>query len=81
MPRKSKYLGKIYDGRWEIIELEYHENSHRIYYIARNIFNKRIIKIDDVQISLIEKGKIDVGCVIRRKMYKERRFNAQTIVF
>lgn len=80
MPRKSKYLGKVYDGRWEIIGTETHRPNHTTY-IARNIFNKRIIKIDDIQISLIEKGKIDVGCVIRRQMYKERRFNAQTIVF
>lgn len=80
MARKSKYLGKVYDGRWEIIGTETHRSNHTTY-IARNIFNNNILKIDDVQISLIEKGKIDVGCVIRRKMYKERRFNAQTIVF
>lgn len=80
MARKSKYLGKVYDGRWEIIGTEPTTKNH-VRYIARNIFNNNILKIDDVQISLIEKGEINVGHVIRRQMYKERRFNAQTIVF
>ena len=78
--RRSKLIGKVYDGRWEIIDTIQKSAKH-ISYIARNIFNNKEIEVSDKQMTLLEKGKIDFGCIIRRKMYLDGKYNCLTFRF
>lgn len=73
--------GKIYDGRWMIVGYRKCRHTDTHFYVARNIFNNNVIKIYEDQLEKIERGEINVGHVIRRKMWKDGKFNDRTFVF
>ena len=59
-----KYIGKIYEGRWEVIRFEKYDNSRAGHYILRNVYNQNEIIIKDATLRKIEKGETTVCKVI-----------------
>ena len=55
---KNKLIGKIYEGRWQIIS---YQNKH---YLLKNIFNGKEIEIYESGIRRIELGKTSVSKII-----------------
>lgn len=53
---KSKYLGKIYDGRWKVIGYKRLNKKYRDYeYTLQNIYNKEKMIISSTQLYRIDK--------------------------
>ena len=48
-----KYIGKIYEGRWEVIRFEKYDNSRAGHYILRNVYNQNEIIIKDATLRKI----------------------------
>lgn len=77
--RKSKYVGKTYDGRWLIIST--FRKGNRTFYNARNIFNNNMQVVDDVQMSKLENEEINFGHIIRKQLFNEGKYGKLTISF
>ena len=59
---KSKYIGKIYDGRWEVIgQQKYRGNTTSRKFILRNIYNDMEITLKDVTLRKIDRGETTVS--------------------
>lgn len=63
----SKYIGKVYEGRWRVERKEKRVSpkgqTYSIFFL-QNIYNNTEIGIRDVQLSKIESGKSSVSSVI-----------------
>lgn len=78
----KKYVGKVYDGMWEVIESKQRsESSHRRKYLLRNIYNQRTVEIDERTIKRIDRGETEVCKVIRHQIFKETKYDFRTAVF
>ncbi len=62
--KKSKYIGQIIDGKWEIIKCESH------YYTLINIYNHQIIKIHNKTLLKIINKETSVSRVIYYRILK-----------
>ena len=58
-----KFIGKIYDGRWKVIECIRCENR-QIKYTLENIYNQRTIRIDGRTLRRVEKGETTISKVM-----------------
>lgn len=67
----SKYLGKVYDGLWEVINYE-KRNGHIASYILKNIYNGNILKFSVNTIRKIDKGETTVSKIICEKIRASR---------
>lgn len=71
---KSKYLGKIYDGRWKVIEYKKRNAKYRYYeYTLQNIYNKEKMIISSSQLYRIEHNGVSACRVYGNKKNKNRR--------
>ena len=67
---KSKKIGKVYEGAWEIIEsMSTNTKTKHTNYVLKNIYNGRLLVICDSQLLKIEKGESSISKVIRRRMF------------
>ena len=74
--KKSKYIGKIYEGRWKVIEIETKKEPYRITnYVLENIFNHSRMVLKNRQILNIEKGLTTISKIIayQNVMLKKKR--------
>lgn len=72
----SKYIGKIYDGRWEVIRFEKcGEEGKRVErFILKNIYNKEEIVINGGTIRRIDRGLTTVSSVICYRIKKSKDY-------
>lgn len=71
---KSKYLGKIYDGRWKVIDYKRLNKKYREYeYTLQNIYNGEKMTISSTQLYRIEHNGISVCRTYRNKKGGIRR--------
>lgn len=64
--RKSKYIGKVYDGVWKVVSLKrYKESSNAQYCILENIYNHKQLKIRYATLYKLDKGETTVSKIIR----------------
>lgn len=70
---KGQYIGKIYEGRWEVIKWERYNNSRAGKYILRNIYNGDEVSLKDATLRKIDRNETSVSRVIvhhiRNKKY------------
>ena len=70
---KSKYLGKIYDGRWKVIDYKRLNKKYRDYeYTLQNIYNGEKMTISNTQLYRIEKNGVSVCKTYRNKISRKR---------
>lgn len=67
---KSKYLGKIYDGRWKVIDYKILNTKSRYEYTLQNIYNGEKITISRSQMYRINKNSQSVCRVYGNKRGK-----------
>ena len=81
--KKSKYVGNVYDGRWRVTEISYHyaPRSKRCMYTLTNIFNGSYIVLNDRDMARVHSGHYGVSRIIRKRIFKEGKNDARTIVF
>ncbi len=60
----DEFIGKVYDGRWEVIGKGSNNNNHTIQYLLKNIFNERVIKIDRRTLRRVDNGETTVSKVM-----------------
>lgn len=73
---KRKYIGKIYEGRWEVIRFErYGSNSKAVRFILRNIYNGSEVSFKDSTLRKVDSGKTTISYLIhdRLKNHKKER--------
>ena len=71
---KSKYLGKIYDGRWKVIEYKNISKKYRDYeYTLQNIYNGEKMTISGTQLYRIEHNGLSICRTYRNKISRKRR--------
>ena len=78
MARGKKYIGKIYEGRWEVIRFEpYGHQSHAGRFVLKNIYNGNEISFKDQTLRQIDRGEITLSKIVCRRIRrikKEKRF-------
>lgn len=76
----SKHLGEIYEGRWKVISVEHYNNSRNTYFVMENMFNGETIQMNNRSFMRIYKGEITVSTLIRRKIYKRKKYGGNSNV-
>ena len=71
---KSKYLGKIYDGRWKVIGYKRLNKKYREYeYTLQNIYNGEKMTISGRHMYRIEKKGLSVCRTYGNKISRKRK--------
>lgn len=66
-PRKSKYLGKIYDGMWEVVDIIYPYNNNKVQvYVLENIYSNKKMTISSRALKKVDAGISTIGKTIHR---------------
>jgi hypothetical protein len=60
----DNFIGKVYDGRWEVVAKRNGNRGHTIQYSLRNIFNERIIRIDGRTLKKVDNGETTISKVM-----------------
>ena len=72
MAVRSKYIGKVYDGRWEVVKREHYGKckggSSR--FVLRNIYNGMETTVKDTTLRKIDRGELTVSGVMSIKITK-----------
>ena len=70
----SKYVGKVLEGRFEVIGCYHPEGTnHRyLYFKIKNIFNNEIFDLTYNQMMDINKGRTTVGRIISKRIRKAK---------
>ena len=70
----TKYLGKVYEGRWKVVELVHSDTNDRIIgYNLENIYNKRTIYICKDYMCEIGKGNKTISGLLRLDVIRNKR--------
>lgn len=77
MAKGDKYIGKILEGRWEVVRFETYANSREGRFYLKNIYNNEQFFIKSDSLRRIEKGETTLSRLItnrirRGKGYKRR---------
>lgn len=81
MGRHSKYIGKIYEGRWEVVSRRKGTSYCNGIYTLRNIFNGNTVDVVDTVLYDVDKGITSVSRIIRHRIVKEDKYHEKTFVF
>ena len=73
MARTSKFLGKVYDGKWEIINAKYDEDTNHMLYTLKDQMNGREIIIADSTLRKVINGKTTISHIIYERINKQQR--------
>ena len=65
----SKYLGKVYEGRWKVVGCIYPNGLHNQKYVLKNIYNEREIIISPKALARVEQGETTISRVISHKIW------------
>ena len=66
---REKYIGKIYDGMWEVIRFErYGSNSKAGKFILRNIYNGSEVSLKDSTLWKVDRGETTISSVMFHKI-------------
>lgn len=66
----NKYLGKIYEGRWKVIERVYNENGQIKGYKLENIFNKETLYVNHSRMTLVDRNILSISKLRQRNAIK-----------
>lgn len=66
----NKYLGKIYEGRWKVIERVYSEKGYIKGYKLENIFNKETLYVNHSRITLVDRNILSISKLRQRNAIK-----------
>lgn len=66
----NKYLGKIYEGRWKVIERVYNKNGQIKGYKLENIFNKETLYVNHSRITLVDRNILSISKLRQRNAIK-----------
>ena len=66
----NKYLGKIYEGRWKVIERVYNEKGQIKGYKLENIFNKETLYVNHSRITLVDRNILSISKLRQRNAIK-----------
>lgn len=66
--KENKRIGKIYDGRWEVISYEKYASSNAGIYTLRNIYNGNVTTVKDTSLRLVEKGLRTISSIMAVKI-------------
>lgn len=64
---KSRYIGNVYDGRWEVKE----RNGKT--FVLENIYNHEIMELDATVMGNVDKGKTTISNVRTCRIYHLKR--------
>lgn len=68
----SKYLGKIYEGRWKVIEMVYTKCGSINGYKLENIYNKETIFVNHNYMPLVDKNELTISKLRQRKVVRNK---------
>jgi hypothetical protein len=71
--RPQKYIGQIYDGRWEVVK--YETTGFKRGVTFKNIYNNKILRLSYMTFLSILKGNTSVSSAIATKLGYGRRNN------
>lgn len=75
MARGKKYIGKIYEGRWEVIRFEpYGHQSHAGRFVLKNIYNGNEISFKDQTLRRIDRGEITLSKIVCRRIRRIKKY-------
>ena len=67
----SKYLGKVYEGRWKVVKYRY--NKCHYYYTLENIYNKQEIELSNELLVKIDRGEKTISKLIAFRLVKDKK--------
>ena len=67
MKMNSKYLGKIYEGRWKVIDMIYRNDGRNQVYILENIYNHERIQVCPPVMAKVDKGETTLSNTYRNQ--------------
>ena len=68
---KSKYIGMIFEGRWEVVERIKTTQDHGNFKL-RNIYNNEELIICDNVMQHLAEGKTDICYIIQHRMKAQK---------
>lgn len=72
---KENRVGKIYEGRWEIISYIYYPGTTKNKkFVLKNIFNDEIITLTDRTIRKIERGETTLSKILHNKIVSSKKY-------
>jgi hypothetical protein len=72
----NKYIGKVYEGRWEVVRFEPYGKSHNHNsgrYVLRNIYNENEIFFKDATLRRIDREEITISKLQSKKLKRNMR--------
>jgi len=63
MKGDSKFIGKVYEGRWEVVKYD----GHHFNYTLKNIFNNREMVVCVNTLRRIDAGETTVSAIIKKR--------------
>ena len=60
----DEFIGRVFDGRWEVIAKGTSNRGHTIQYSLKNIFNERVIRIDGRTLRRVDNGETTISKVM-----------------
>lgn len=73
MGAKGKYLEKIYEGRWKVIERKYGGCGNITGYFIENIYNKERMYINHNVMPLVDRGKTSISKIRKKRAIKNKK--------
>lgn len=74
MAINSKYMNRVFEGRWKVIEIVLDPKQERVNgYNLENIYNGQVIYVNRNSMAYINKGTYSVSKIIANKMKKVKR--------
>ena len=78
----SKYIGKIYDGRWQVIRFEkYGQDGHGGRFTLKNVYNEQEISVKDTTLRRIDIGETTLSKVVYHKIKNSKGYKRPDWMF
>lgn len=69
----SKYLGKVYDGMWKVVDCVRTHTDPNIYeFVIENIYNHQKYKISSKSVAKLDKGETTMSKIIHINIVLKR---------
>lgn len=77
----SKYLGKIYDGLWEVVDCQPTQSKGNYSYTLENIYNHKKVIISNHTLLKVDRGETTMSSVIHTHIVNLGGGNRNTFIF
>ena len=81
MTTKSKYIGRIDDGIWEVVDCKMFDKERNYRYVLQNQLNQNKVIVSHNAIVKLENHQTTVSSVIHQHIIRKRTAKKPTLVY